>query len=246
MTRDGTEKASLRVVRPTGTLRAQVVDTLRAAIIKGRFQSGERLVERRVCELLGVSRTLVREALRQLEAEGLVENAPYRGPSVATVTAEQVQQIYEMRGALEGLAARLFVQRASDQEVSALETSVEAIAECYRQDDDAGQRAAVEHFYDLLLRGARNDMLTSAVALHRARLTWLRAISLSQRERRGSSLKEKQRIVRAIAARDAQRAQALAEEHVEHALAGVLEVLAVERADNDSQHPGDGPRRAAG
>ncbi|MFO1162215.1 MAG: GntR family transcriptional regulator [Reyranellaceae bacterium] len=239
MTRDGTEQASLRIVRPAGTLRGQVVDTLRSAIVEGRFRSGERLVERRVCELLGVSRTLVREALRQLEAEGLVENAPYRGPSVATVTAEQVQQIYEMRGALEGLAARLFVLRASDEEVAALAESVEAVAECYRQDDDTGQRAAVERFYDLLLRGARNDMLTSAVALHRARLTWLRAISLSRRERRGTSLEEKQGIVRAIAARDAAKARALAEEHVEHALAGVLEVLAAEQA-------GEEQRRATG
>lgn len=246
MTQDGTEQASLRIVRPAGTLRGQVVDTLRAAIVEGRFRSGERLVERRVCELLGVSRTLVREALRQLEAEGLVENAPYRGPSVATVTAEQVQQIYEMRGALEGLAARLFVQRASDQEVAELAQSVEAIADCYRRDDDAGQRAAVESFYDLLLRGARNEMLTSAIALHRARLSWLRAISLSRRERRGTSLEEKRAIVHAIATRDAHKARALAEQHVEHALAGVLEVLATDRAGDEAQQPTDGPRRAAG
>lgn len=225
MSKSDNQSGSLRILRPTGTLRSKVVDTLRNAIIDGTFQAGERLVERKVCDLLGVSRTLVREALRQLEAEGLVENAPYRGPSVATLTAEQVQQIYEMRGALEGLAAKLFVARASDLEVAALAASVEAIADCYRQDNGTAQRKAVEHFYDLLLRGTRNDMLCNAVASHRTRLAWLRAISLSRRERGLSSLEEKRKIARAIAARDGEGARALAEEHVANALAGVLETL---------------------
>lgn len=216
---------SLRILRPAGTLRTQVVSTLRNAIIDGTFKAGERLVERKVCDLLGVSRTLVREALRQLEAEGLVENAPYRGPSVAVLLPAQVQEIYEMRGALEGLAAKLFVERAADSAVAALATAVETIADCYQRGDGAGQRQAVEHFYDLLLRGTGNDMLCQAVASHRARLAWLRAIALSRRERGQSSLEEKRAIVQAIAARDAQKARALAEAHVANALAGVLDLL---------------------
>ena len=243
MSHGGPEGTSLRILRPAGTLRTQVVSTLRNAIIDGTFKAGERLVERKVCDLLGVSRTLVREALRQLEAEGLVENAPYRGPSVTVLMPEQVQQIYEMRGALEGLAAKLFVERADDSAVAALVAAVETIADCYQRGDGAGQRQAVEHFYDLLLRGTRNDMLCNAVASHRARLAWLRAISLSRRARGQPCLDEKRSIVRAIAARDAQQARALAEAHVANALAGVLDLLnsgAVPSADER-----DVPERAA-
>ncbi len=235
---------SLRILRPAGTLRTQVVSTLRNAIIDGTFKAGERLVERKVCDLLGVSRTLVREALRQLEAEGLVENAPYRGPSVAVLLPAQVQEIYEMRGALEGLAARLFVERADEAAVAALATAVDTIADCYHRGDGTGQRQAVEHFYDLLLRGTGNDMLCQAVASHRARLARLRAIALSRRERGHSSLEEKRAIVQAIAARDAQKARALAEAHVANALAGVLDLLNSGAVAAVDEH--DTPERAAG
>jgi GntR family transcriptional regulator, trigonelline degradation regulator len=90
------------VERPAA-LRDQVVGNLRDAIINGQFAPGARLVERQMCELLGVSRTLVREALRQLEAEGWVRILPYRGPVVASMTPEEVRDLYEVRSALEGI-----------------------------------------------------------------------------------------------------------------------------------------------
>ncbi len=226
---------SLKVVRTAGPLRGQVVDKLRRAVVDGVFLPGERLVERRLVELLGVSRTLVREALRQLEAEGFVETLPYRGPAVAMLTVAQVRQIYEMRSALEGLAAELFVARASDAECAALAAAVDAIVRFHAAKNFVQQRRAVERFYDLLLRGARNEMLTQAVTAQRARLEWLRGISLSRRGRSIESIVEKRAIVAAIQARKGGRARALTEAHIAAAMAAavqLLEEIAAPRAEN--------------
>lgn len=228
---------SLKVVRNSGTLRTQVVQKLRGAIIEGVFAPGERLVERKLVDLLGVSRTLVREALRQLETEGLIQTWPYKGPAVSALTLDEVRQIYEMRGAMEGLAAKLFVERANDAAVIALASTVKTIARCHRASDVAGQRDAVEHFYDLLLAGAQNEMLTIFVASQRARLAWLRAITLSRRARSRDSIGEKRALVEAIKLRDARKARALAEAHVAAAFAGIVEVL------KDQSKPQSAPQR---
>ena len=94
-------------------VRDKVVDALRQAILDGVLAPGRRLTEKELTELTGVSRTSVREALRGLQAEGLVEESPSRGLRVAVPTAEEIEQIYEVRAELEPLAVRLFVERAS-------------------------------------------------------------------------------------------------------------------------------------
>ena len=86
--------SSLRIKRQTTTLRQQVLEALRNAILDFQFKPGDRLVERELCAMTGVSRTSVREALRHLESEGLVENVANRGPTVATLTVEDARQIY--------------------------------------------------------------------------------------------------------------------------------------------------------
>src|SRR3990170_1902174 len=100
--------AALRAVTTPTPLRKQVVERLREAIIEGHLKPGERLRERELCELLGVSRTSLREGLVELEAEGLINNVPNRGPVVAMVSIKAAEEIYQLRAVLEGLAARLF------------------------------------------------------------------------------------------------------------------------------------------
>ena len=90
-------------------LRQQVLDELRQSIIAGRLNPGERLIERELISMMGVSRTVIREALRQLESEGLVAIVPNKGPIVRTLTLEEARDLYAIRAVLEGLAARLFV-----------------------------------------------------------------------------------------------------------------------------------------
>src|SRR6516164_8753561 len=109
---------SLLVDRPTKTLRELALDRMRKAIVDFHFQPGERLVERDLCDQLGVSRTIVREVLRHLESEGLVSTGSARGPVVAQTTIEQAMQIYEVRAALESMAAKACAGEA-DHEVIA-------------------------------------------------------------------------------------------------------------------------------
>src|SRR6056297_3546276 len=107
-------RAIVAVERPQMLLRDQVLAKLREAIITGVYRPGERMLERELCEMLGVSRTSVREALRQLEIEELVEVGPRGRPFVALMTAERARHIYEFREVLECAAAPLFIARAPE------------------------------------------------------------------------------------------------------------------------------------
>src|ERR1700678_320881 len=89
-----------RVLRPISTLRQQVIEGLRLCISDLTFRPGDRLIERELCEMLGVSRTLIREALSQLVAEGLVQIIPHKGPIVAVMTADEARGLYEVRAVL--------------------------------------------------------------------------------------------------------------------------------------------------
>ena len=94
-------ESDLNVAREAASLRCLVENRLRAAIGNGTFKPGQRLIERELCEQTGVGRTSIREALRQLEAEGLVTTIPHRGPVVSTITVEEARQLYELRALLE-------------------------------------------------------------------------------------------------------------------------------------------------
>ena len=102
------------------TLRAQAQNTLRNAILNGRFKAGQKLIERELCELTGASRSILREALINLEANGLIERQSYRGFTVTQIGPRKVKEIFELRATLETLAAELFTERASDQEIQAV------------------------------------------------------------------------------------------------------------------------------
>jgi DNA-binding GntR family transcriptional regulator len=91
----------MNLVRPN-TLRRQVENALREAIMSGRFHPGQRLIERELCENLGVSRTSIREALRQLEAEKLICIVPHKGPTVASISLKEAEELYALRSVLEG------------------------------------------------------------------------------------------------------------------------------------------------
>ena len=94
------------------TLRSQVENQLRQAIVGGILKPGQKLVERELCDMLGVSRPSLREALRALEAEKLIVNVPHRGPEVATMSLAQARDLYAMRRLLEGFAAHEFTRLA--------------------------------------------------------------------------------------------------------------------------------------
>jgi DNA-binding GntR family transcriptional regulator len=182
-------------------VRTQVAENLRQAILSRQFSPGQRLVERELVEATGASRTSVREALRELAAEGLVTSIPNKGTVVTEVTRDEARQLYELRSGLEALAGRLFVERATEEEVAELESAFGVIEEAYRL--SSGTLAAKDAFYEVLFRGARNEQLRQvAVGLH-ARVTYLRSFSLAQPGRLADSLEELRAIMDAVKSRDA-------------------------------------------
>ncbi|MCX7309632.1 MAG: GntR family transcriptional regulator [Afipia sp.] len=205
---------SLAVVRHAPTLRIQALEKLRRAIIEGKIPAGSRLVERKLCDLLDVSRTVVREILRQLEAEGWVVNPPYKGPTVTSLSLDEARQIYEIRIALEGHAAKLAAMRATEEQVQSLERIVKALRTAADSGDVLNQIKTIEQFYEALLVGAGNTMMSVYLASQRSRLTSWRSMSLSRPERAIVSFQEKERLVAAIRDRDATRAQRIAEDHI--------------------------------
>jgi GntR family transcriptional regulator, trigonelline degradation regulator len=222
-TRDDLE--SLRINRSKVTLRQQVLDALRNAILEFRFKPGDRLIERELCELTGVSRTSVREALRHLESEGLVHNVPNKGPIVATVGAEEAQRIYEVREALEGVAGRLFARRATDRQIAELRAATERLERAFATKDTREIVAEATRFYDVFLDGCGNALIRDMIRSLHARVVYLRATSMSQPGRAPGSLAEMHRIMEAISRRDADAAEEACKDHVRRACAAALDVL---------------------
>ena len=205
----------MHIHRVAAPVRRQVVDHLRRAITDLRFPPGHRLVERELCARTGTSRASIREALRQLEAEGLVQSVPNRGTFVAGLTVADAHDIYEVRAALEPLAARTFIERAAQSQVRALR---EALDELRRsQGNVTAMLQAKTRFYDTLFEGAGNGQMRAILGGLHARVTGLRNLSLSQPGRPARSLDEIERLVTAIERRDAAAAVRAAEQHVRSA-----------------------------
>jgi DNA-binding GntR family transcriptional regulator len=214
---------SLRIV-PT-SLRSTVEDQIRQAIMIGELPPGLHLSDRMMCERFGVSRALVREAVRLLEAEGLVTVLPRRGPFVAFLTVAEAVQIYEVREALEALAGQGFAERASDAERAALRAvvvSLEACGASARRDELLDHKRA---FYAILLQGCRNAYAARMLGLLLNRNTQLRATSLSAPDRLPNTIQELWRVVEAIEQRDGAGAAAACRDHVRAAAAVALRVL---------------------
>jgi DNA-binding GntR family transcriptional regulator len=214
-----------RVSAVAAPIRSQVVEMLRTAITRGQFAPGERLVETDLCDLMGVSRPSLREALRQLESEGLVVTVPNRGPTVSLLSAQDVASIYEVRGALEALAAQLFAATASEAEVEELDRTVDDLERAYQSEDLEKIVVAKQRFYDVLLAGSGNSMLPSLLRTMNARVTQLRRVSLSLPQRGTVSLREIRAVLRAIKRRDPDGAFKASLHHVKEASKVVLRSL---------------------
>lgn len=215
----------LRVSAAAAPVREQVLRNIRAAILDRTFVPGQRLIERELCELTGVSRTSVREALRQLESEGLIVPVPNRGPVVAEMTAPQAADVYEVRAVLEALAARLFTIYATDAEIARLSTVIDAVERAARDDDLVVLLAAKDDFYSVLWVGARNTVMRSMLDGLRARMTFVRATSLSRPERSTETVRELRALLAAIARRDPDAAHELCLRHIDNAARAALATL---------------------
>lgn len=198
-------------------LRELVFESLREAIISGRLPSGERVMEIQMAEEMGVSRTPVREAIRKLELEGLVVMFPRKGAYVAGISLKDIADVFEIRGALEGLAAELAAERITDEELEDLERYLVKISE---ESENGDLNKVVEtdtDFHSLIYRASRNQRLSQIINNLREQIQRFRTTSLSYPGRMKVAVEEHRKIVEAISGRDGELARKLAQEHIENA-----------------------------
>ncbi|MFM0336299.1 GntR family transcriptional regulator [Paraburkholderia fungorum] len=205
---------SLKVERRTTTLRELALEKMRTAILEAHFRPGERLVERSLCEELGVSRTVVREVLRHLETEGLVDSIPNQGPIVARLDAGTAAEIYEIRALLEGDAAMACAQHADDAVIALLAESITRIQQAFEAHAHQMVRELTATFYEAMFHGGGKRVSWEIVQTLNARINRLRAMTIASDDRGRQAVQEMNRILDAIRAHDAQRARDAATSHV--------------------------------
>ena len=220
----GAPERSLRI-SSMPTLRQQIVDRIREAIETRQFPPGSRLIERDLCERMGVSRTSIREALRELEAAGLITTQPNKGPIVSIVTADMAKAIYEVRTVLEGLAARLFARHASTAQIAALKETVDRLADVYDDYTPLEFLKVKSEFYRVLLEGAGNPVVSDMLNAIHTRVSQLRATSLSNPSRARESLAEIREFVAALEARNEEAAWHTCVRHIQNASNAALKIL---------------------
>ena len=219
-------------------VRQEVVDRLRNAVLLGHLVPGQRLIERELCEWTGVSRTSVREALRQLESEGLVVHIPRRGPAVAEISMAEAIEIYDVRKTLEPRMVELFIEHATDREIEEIIQATRLLETAGAKGDPGLVSEAKTQYFDTLSRGCRNSTLKDFVASLRLRLTLVRSKYLSHTERWPESAKELKAMTRAICNRDAKAGARACRTHLELAGAAVLAAIEDDSAQTLTEQAG--------
>ncbi|WP_406689946.1 GntR family transcriptional regulator [Saccharopolyspora sp. ID03-671] len=205
---------------PRVPLRDQVHDELQARISDGRLRPGDRIFEQELAIEFGVSRVPVREAIRMLQSAGMVEVRPRRrGVFVRSLDRQQLEELFDVREALEALAAKLAAERSESADVEHLGELVARAREALESQDTDAMSEANTEFHDKLVALSRNDLLASMLEPLHGRLAALFRLNLEPERVCG----EHEELYSAIAAGDAERAAELARGHVRASRAMVLE-----------------------
>jgi len=225
----------LKIDRNAKTLRELTLDKLRGAIVQGYFRPGTRLVERTLCDELGVSRTVVREVLRHLETEGLVEIVARQGPIVARLDPAHVGEIYELRGLLEANAARACAESATAEVVKQLREIRTEIEDAFEKSDLPRVVEYTERFYETLFQAANKQVSLTLVKTLNARINRLRALTIATPGRGSDSNREMNLLLDAIERRDGEAAAAASFAHIKRVSELALSALAAQ-----DEEPGEG------
>lgn len=197
----------LRIKRDVEPLRERTLKALRDAILSNHLKPGQRLVERDLCEQVGVSRSSIREALRYLESEELIESRGSKGMFVSEIDREKALEIYEVRAALEAEAARHFAERATAKDLKSIRKAyADALAASLEDNEEYGRK--IDWFFEILFTGARNSTAFALIRTLRSRINLLRhaTIRAAPKERLVLSMEQMQEIVEALEQRDAEAA----------------------------------------
>ncbi|QCR38156.1 GntR family transcriptional regulator [Nissabacter sp. SGAir0207] len=216
---------TLKIDNTPITLRELALTKVRQAIISGYFGAGDRLVERTLSEELGVSRSVVREVIRYLEAEGLIENVPKKGPIVAVLTWQAAEQIYNIRQLLEQEAAQDCARLATDADKQRLHRNLMQIAQASKEQDDIKRVEASQAFYESLFLVANHTIAWEIVQRLNSRISRLRALTLKYPDRQIAGFERMSRIYDAIEKNDPALARQRVSEHLTEAAALARHIL---------------------
>jgi DNA-binding GntR family transcriptional regulator len=236
---------SLKIDRSQKTLRELTLEKMRDAIIGQYFQPGQRLVERTLCDELGVSRTVVREVLRHLETEGLVMTQPNQGPIVATIDADTTRQVYAIRALIEGHAAAACARLATEQDLARLAAAIMLIEAAFAQGDHATVLAETTRFYEVMFAAGGELVAWGIVQSLNARINRLRAITIASHSRGKQAPAEMHHLLQALRERDAAAAEQAAQAHVHSAAKVALAALASDEAGTAAPPPAQATNQAA-
>jgi DNA-binding GntR family transcriptional regulator len=224
---NGDGRGGFRVERKTVTDLA--VEALREKILRGDYPEGSQLRQDAVATDLGVSRIPVREALRQLEAEGLVQFSPHCGAVVSSLSLEEIEELFELRGFLESQVIRMAIPRLTAEDLDRADAILDAYEAAFKRNDIAEWGALNWRFHSTLLSAANRPLTLGVLnTLHNQSDRYMRMqLALTHWEDRASG--EHRAIAAAARARDADGASALLHEHVVSAGRALIEFLRVHR-----------------
>lgn len=205
------------------SLRGRVYNTIRDRILSGDYHENEELKENTIATELGVSRTPVREALRKLELEGLVNIIPNKGAYVTGITKKDIHDIYMIRSYLEGLCAKLACENITNAQIEALE-EILYLTDFHARRSHFDQIVELDNkFHDLLYKASGSKILNHVLSDFHQYVERVRKITLSRPYRAEKSSKEHAAIVEALKKRDEQLAETLAHEHMMNTIQNLTE-----------------------
>ncbi|MSN27325.1 MAG: FCD domain-containing protein [Geobacter sp.] len=198
------------------TLREKILEHIRDAIISGSLKAGSKVSEPELAERYGISRTPIREAFRQLEAEGYLTVIPRRGAVVSEFSQKDVEEFYAIKSIMEGYAARRACQKLSKKDLDRLEAINSKLAELAKQNDIKHFFKVHSDFHDLFIKAADNDKLRELIAGLVTKFQRLRLMSLSLPGRMTISVQEHEKIIEAFRNKDADTAEDLVRKNAEY------------------------------
>lgn len=211
-------------------LHETVVERLRSSIIEGVLAPGTKLNERELCETLAISRTPLREALKVLAAEGLIDIIPNRGASVAQMSEAEIREMFELMSGLESFSGELACARISPDELTELKALHYAMLACHARQDLPGYYAKNSQIHERINLAARNSALRQMYISVNRRLQALRFRSNYQPEKWEKAIREHSEMIEALEARDGQRLSQILRVHLLEKRDAVLQ-LGARQAD---------------
>lgn len=203
------------------SLSSRVFHTIRENILSGKYATDEELKEKTIGEEMGVSRTPVREALRQLELEGLVSIIPNKGAYVVGISEKDIKDIYEIRSRLEGLCARWAAENITKEQLDELEENI-YLSDFHTSKENYEQVVELDSkFHEILYNASGSKELRHVLLDFHHYVQRVRKITLAEPERAVRSNEEHRKLVEALKLHDADLAEKLANEHVLNTISNI-------------------------